>query len=121
MASGTRPGNLLLLPRHSGFYHHDLVAAADAVVGKIGYGTLAETCRSRIPFGFVPRAGFRESALLARWLVGRDRGMRVPAAALASGAWARRVPELLSLGRPPERFPDGARQAAGLIVERLGI
>lgn len=116
-----RVGNVLLLPHHSGFYHPDLVAAADAVVGKIGYSTLAETCRSRVPYGFVPRTGFRESAVLARWLVGRGRGLRIAPAAFATGAWVRRVSDLLDLGRPQERFPDGARQAAGLIRERFGI
>lgn len=116
-----RVGNVLLLPHHSGFYHPDLVAAADAVVGKIGYSTLAETCRSRIAYGFVPRTGFRESAVLARWLVGRGRGLRIGPAAFATGKWVRRIPDLLDLGRPTEHFPDGARQAARLIHERFAI
>jgi hypothetical protein len=116
-----RVGNVLLLPHHSGLYHPDLVAAADAVVGKIGYSTVAETCRSRVPFGYVPREGFRESAVLARWLVERGRGLEIGAAAFASGGWVRRIPDLLDLGRPPERFPDGARDAARLILERFPL
>ena len=116
-----RIGNVLLLPHRSGLYHPDLVAAADAVVGKIGYSTVAETCRSRVPYGFVPRAGFRESATLARWLSDRGRGLRIAPAAFSSGSWVRRVPELLALGRPPERFRDGAREAAQAIRERLGV
>ncbi len=116
-----RVGNVLLLPHHSGCYHPDLVAAADAVVGKIGYSTLAETCRSRVPYGFVPRPGFRESSVLARWLCDRGRGVRLAAEEFASGEWVRRLPELLDLGRPPERFADGAREAARLIVERFGF
>jgi hypothetical protein len=116
-----RVGNVLLLPHHSGLYHPDLVAAADAVVGKIGYSTVAETCRSRVPYGFVPRAGFRESAVLARWLHARGRGVRIDPAAFASGEWVRRIPDLIDLGRPIERFPDGARAAARLIRERFAI
>jgi hypothetical protein len=116
-----RVGNVLLLPHHSGLYHPDLVAAADAVVGKIGYSTVAETCRSRVPFGFVPRSGFRESAVLARWLVERERGLKIDAAEFASGGWVRRIPDLLDLGRPKEHFPDGARQAAKLIREHFDI
>lgn len=114
-----RVGNVLLLPHRSGLYHPDLVAAADAVVGKLGYSTLAEACRSRVPYGYVPRTGFRESAVLARWLGGR--GVRIAADDFASGAWVRRVPELLAIGRLPDRFPDGARQAAHLIRRRFGI
>ncbi|MHB8837126.1 MAG: hypothetical protein ACYC9Y_15660 [Candidatus Methylomirabilia bacterium] len=116
-----RVGNVLLLPHRTGLFHPDLVAAADAVVGKIGYSTVAETCRSRIPYGFVPRTGFRESAVLARWLVDRGRGLRIDPAAFASGEWVHRIPELLALGRPEERFPDGARQAAKLILERFNL
>jgi UDP:flavonoid glycosyltransferase YjiC (YdhE family) len=116
-----RLGNVLLLPRRSGFFHPDLVAAADAVVGKIGYSTLAETCRSRVPYGFVPRPGFRESAALARWLRDRGRGLRIAPAEFAAGTWVRRVPELLALGRLAEAFPDGARAAARLIRERWRI
>ena len=99
-----------------GFGH---AARAAAVVGKLGYSTVAETCRSRVPYGFVPRSGFRESAVLARWLVERERGLRLDPRAFASGSWVRRIPDLLDLGRPPERFPDGARQAARLILERF--
>jgi len=115
-----RVGNVLLLPRHSGLFHPDLVAASDAVVGKLGYSTVAETCLSRVPYGFVPRPGFRESAVLARWLTGRGRGVRIDPRAFASGSWVRRVPDLLDLRRPPGHFPDGARAAAKLILERFG-
>ena len=116
-----RIGNVLLLPHRSGFFHPDLVAAADALVGKIGYSTIAETCRSRVPYGFVPRTGFRESAVLARWLSDRDRGLRIDPRAFASGSWVRSIPDLLDLGCPPERFEDGARQAAHLIIDRFDI
>ncbi len=111
-----REGNVLLLPHRSGFFHPDLVAAADAVVGKIGYSTLAESVRAGVPYGFVPRPGLRESAPLGRWLRERGRGLRVDPAQFASGAWVRRVPALLALGRRPA-MADGAAKAAQLIVE----
>ena len=116
-----RVGNALILPHRSGFYHPDLVAAADAVVGKIGYSTLAESCRSGIPYGFVPRTGFRESAVLSRWLLDQGRGLRIDPAAFATGAWVRRVPELLGIGRTRQRFTDGAREAASLILDRFPL
>jgi hypothetical protein len=95
-----RIGNVLLLPHRTRHYHPDLVSAADAVVGKLGYSTLAETCRARIPYGFVPRPGFPESAVLARWLREHGRGLRLDPRAFAAGAWVRRVPER----RPPDKF-----------------
>ena len=36
-----RRGRLLMLPFHTDFYHPDLVAASDLVVGKLGYSTVA--------------------------------------------------------------------------------
>lgn len=116
-----RLGNALLLPHRSGLHHPDLVAAADAVVGKIGYSTLAEVSRAGVPYGFVPRAGFRESAVLARWLIERGRGLRIAPAAFASGAWVRFVPDLLALGRTRERFTDGASEAAAAILDRVPL
>lgn len=120
-AARRRIGNALLMPHRSGFYHPDLVAAADAVVGKIGYSTLAEACRAGVPFGFVPRSGFRESPVLSRWLLRHGRGLRIAPAAFASGAWVRRLPELLALGRTGERFTDGAAEAAALILNRFPL
>ena len=116
-----RIGNVLLLPHRSGFHHPDLVAAADAVVGKIGYSTLAEACRAGVPFGFVPRSGFRESPILSRWLLRQGRGLRIDPAAFASGAWVRRLPELFALGRTRQRFTDGASEAAALILDRFPL
>jgi hypothetical protein len=53
--------NLRLLPHHSDFYHPDLMRAADAVLGKAGYSTVAEAYWAEIPFGYFLRPGFRES------------------------------------------------------------
>jgi hypothetical protein len=74
-----------------------------------------------VPYGFVPRTGFPESEVLARWLCERGRGLPLDHDAFASGEWVRRLPDLLDLGRPRERFPDGAREAARLILERFRI
>jgi len=113
-----RTGNALLLPHRSGFFHPDLLAAADAVVGKLGYSTLAESSRAGVPFGFVPRQGFAESAVLERWVLNRGRGLRLDPAEFATGAWVNRLEELLALGRSRERLSDGAHEAARLIADR---
>ena len=60
--------NLRLLPPDSGIYHPDLVAACDAVVGKVGYSTLAEVYQAGLPFGYICRPGFRESSALAEFI-----------------------------------------------------
>ncbi|RME82712.1 MAG: hypothetical protein D6775_10080, partial [Caldilineae bacterium] len=53
-----RNGNVLMLPRQSGWYHPDLIAASDGVVGKVGYSTLAEVYQAGKPFGYVLRPRF---------------------------------------------------------------
>jgi hypothetical protein len=76
-----------LLPFHSRLYHPDLVAAADAVVGKLGYSTLAECWCAGVPFGFVPRESFPESPVLAAALTEDGASVAVPASALGGASW----------------------------------
>ncbi len=42
--------NITALPAKSGMYHPDLVAASDAVVGKVGYSTVCEAYLGRTQF-----------------------------------------------------------------------
>ena len=74
-------GNLRLLPHHSPIHHPDLVAAADLVVGKLGYSTVAECVAAGARMLYVPRPDFRESAVLERYV-----GDRLPVAAARRGA-----------------------------------
>ncbi len=110
-------GNLRLLPHHSPIYHPDLVAAADLVVGKLGYSTVAEAVAAGSRMLYVPRPGFRESEVLAGFV-----GERIPAAPIAlpdleSGAWVERLPDLLSRPRPAAAASTGAAAAADRIAE----
>ena len=57
-------GNVVLLPHRTGLFHPNLVSACDAVIGKVGYSTLAEVYHAGLPFGYIPRQDFRESARL---------------------------------------------------------
>jgi hypothetical protein len=104
--------NLRLLPHHSGFYHPDLVAASDAVVGKLGYSTLAEAYTAGVPFGFVPRARFRESGPLTSYVLQRMNGMEISEQDFADQSWLRRLPELFARPVQPLTGPIGAEQVA---------
>ncbi|MEO8198491.1 MAG: hypothetical protein ABI689_17395 [Thermoanaerobaculia bacterium] len=109
-------GNLRLLPHHSPIHHPDLVAVADVVVGKLGYSTVAETVAAGGRMLYVPRPGFRESAVLERYV-----GERLPAAAISfaeleSGAWVDQLPCLLARPRPSALVSSGAEVAAELIA-----
>lgn len=111
-----REGNLRLLPHHSPVYHPDLVAAADVVVGKLGYSTVAESVLAGNRMLYVPRPGFRESAVLERYV-----GERLPTAAMSlreleSGEWVDRLPKILSRPRAPREETD-ARQGAAIAAD----
>jgi hypothetical protein len=112
-------GNLRLLPQHSAFFHPDLVNACDAVVGKIGYSTIAEIYQAGIPYGYVRRADFRESEMLPVFIEQHMQGMDIPETEFESGAWVARLPELLALPRIERNEPNGADEVANFIYGKL--
>jgi UDP:flavonoid glycosyltransferase YjiC (YdhE family) len=100
--------------------HQDLIAAADCVIGKLGYGTVVECLLSQTPLAYVPRGDFREEAELARAVE-----RYLPQAVLSvedfrAGRWGEAVARARSV-RPPELPPagDGIAEAARAILERL--
>ncbi len=118
-ATECRRENLVLLPHRSAFYHPDLVAAADAVVAKLGYSTVAEVAGAGVPLAWVPRPRFPESPVLERYVGARLPSLEIPAAAFESGDWADIVPELLALPRQSPRALAGAAQAAAAVAAVL--
>lgn len=111
---------LVLLPHRSDFYHPDLVHAADTVIGKLGYSTLAEVYRAGIPFGYVPRPEFPESPKLERWIKKNLPHLRIEAESFTSGRWFEEVSKLLGLPKREEPAPDGSEEVAEVILEVLG-
>ncbi len=114
-----RRGRLVLLPHHSQFFHPDLVAASDAVVGKVGYSTLAETYYAGIPFGYITRERFRESPVLAAFVEGHMPGFEITADVLQNGNWAGSISRLLDLPRIQRQEPNGADQIAEYLWGRF--
>ena len=115
-----RHGRCWRLPHRSEHYHPDLVHAADAVVGKLGYSTLAEVWSTGIPYGFVPRAHFPESPPLADWVRNHLPYREIPPQRFESGAWLDDVRELVGLGRIDPPLVEGAEVAAKHLAGWLG-
>ena len=109
-------GNLRLLPHRSPVHHPDLVAAADLLVGKLGYSTVAEAVAAGARMLYVPRSGFRESAVLERYVAERLPSAPIAWEELESGAWVARMGGLLAVRRPAPRFPEGPARAAEAIA-----
>jgi hypothetical protein len=108
-----------LLPHQSAFYHPDLIQASDAVVGKAGYSTVAETYHAGLPMGYVLRARFPESEVMRRFIERELPGLEIPEVAFTDGSWLAYVPRLLALPRRPRPPATGADQAAAFIWQRL--
>ena len=115
-----RRGRVVLLPFHSELYHPDLVQAADVVVGKLGYSTVAETYQARSAMAFVGRPRFRESAVLAEFVRRTAPSAEITEAAFNDGSWIDAVDRLLDAERPTGPRVNGAGQAAAVILERFG-
>jgi len=118
-ATGQKQGNIIFLPHHSGFYHPDLIAATDAVVGKVGYSTLAEVHNAGVPFGYIPRSDFRESGVFESYIEKNMQGARISEPEFYSGSWLSQLPDLLSLPKRTVNAPNGADVAAEYICTRL--
>ncbi|MCP4655379.1 MAG: hypothetical protein GY856_08165, partial [bacterium] len=113
-----RRGRTVFLPHRSEFFHPDLVGAADAVIGKLGYSTVAEVYRAGIPFGYVARSRFPESPKLEAWVVENLPHRRIESEQFTAGRWPEQTARLLELPRRPPPVADGAREIARL-VDRL--
>jgi len=111
--------NLILLPHHSDFFHPDLVLASDAVIGKVGYSTLAEVYYAGVPFGYVWRKGFRESLVLVSYIEKTMNGLPIEENDFSSGRWLSALPDLLAMPKIQRDTPRGDDQVARFISAHL--
>ena len=107
--------HLITLSHHSKFFHPDLINAADAVVGKVGYSTLAEVYHGGVPFGYIKRAHFRESEILGAYIEKHMNGLAIEEESFRTGDWISNIPRLLEMPRITRRGPNGAEQVAEFV------
>lgn len=113
-----REANLIHLPQRSGFFHPDLVQAADVVVGKVGYSTLAEVCHAGKPFGYIFREGFRETPTLAAYADAFAPGKAISASDFESAEWLNDLDRLFGMPKMPP-LPNAATLAAAIVLEAI--
>jgi len=109
------PDGITGLPHHSAHYHPDVLSAADAVIGKVGYSTLAEVYRAGIPFGYIARPGFIESRPLVRFIRRHMPARPFRVADFTDGTWVARTVDLLRQPPRPPALPDGAEGVAASV------
>jgi hypothetical protein len=111
------PG-VIALPAHSAYYHPDLLQAADLLIGKAGYSTIAEAYQCGTPFGFVARADSPESPPLERFILKNMSSRPIRSEDYHCGRWLRMLPELLSLPRSRPATANGAIAAADALCRQ---
>ena len=109
-----------MLPADSVHYHPDLVCAADLVIGKAGYSTIAEVFHGGSPFGYYVRDDSPEMPPLVKFLNDHIRGRALKAADYPSGKWLTHFQDLLRTGNTERpKTENGAIQCARLIAQKL--
>lgn len=111
------PENVQQLSSDSFVHHPDLVRAADAVIGKVGYSTIAEVYRAGVPFGYFSPPGNPETPALLAFLNTHIQGIHFEANAYANGSWLDQLPDLLTMSKVDRSGEEyGADQCAASIV-----
>lgn len=113
-------GNLLLFDNRTPLFMPDLLRAADAVVAKLGYGTVSEVWREGIPLAGVTRPDFREMSALETFAEGMLPGFVMDRGAFTAGAWIERLDELTGMRRRP-RVGGGAERVAQVLEEVMSV
>jgi L-arabinokinase len=100
----------------------DLVAAADVVVTKPGYGIVSEAIANDTAVLYVSRGAFREQALLVQALSRFARACEIDKKALLRGDWGPFLERALTQARPSESLQiDDGTVAARQLAELVGV
>jgi len=111
--------NFCLLPHQNNFYFPDLVSAANCVVGKVGYGTVAESWGAQKPLIGVYRHEFRESEPMKKFVDKNLAGFEISYESFSEGNWIEQVGQLISGFSDPSLSPktNGRNQVAEIILK----
>lgn len=114
-----REGNVIFLPHHSPFYHPDLVQAADLIIGKAGYSTLAEVVLAGKPFAFISRENNIESAVLANYINQHLPSIEIDQESFLNRSWIDQLPAIMQLEPTSPAAINGAALVAEYILTEI--
>ncbi len=112
----TITANCLALTHKCNFYHPDLITAADLVVFKCGYSTVAECLQAGARTACISRPEFIESATLAAFVKTRLGGTILNEHTFLNGRWLAQLPEMLATPLPPPARENGADRIADILL-----
>ncbi len=111
--------NCLALSPSSTYYHPDLIQAADLVICKSGYSTMAECLHAGTRIASICRPTFAESAVLSDFITQKLHGTLLTENVFMDGRWISHIPEMLSKPCPSAGDINGAEQVADLLQSLL--
>lgn len=114
-----REDNILLLKNDASTYLPDFLNASDAVIGKVGYSTVAEVWRAGLPMMYFTRESFRESASLATFIDHNMNGIGLSEKDYDRGVWLDDIKRLLSFRRLPPTLPDSGLHDIGKFIKAI--
>ncbi len=91
-----KQNNYHLLPHNHSYFHPDLVQAADLVIAKVGYSTIAEAYHAGRPLLYIPRETFPESLQLEEFIRTVMHGAPLTEIELFSGNWQEKALQLMA-------------------------
>ena len=113
---------LMTIERHPphGLAYEDVVAAADVVISKPGYGIVSECAVNRTPLLYTSRGRFIEYDVFVEQMPRFVRCRHIDRETLLAGDWDGPIADLLAQPPPPEMAPvDGATVSAALILNEV--
>ncbi len=108
--------NCLALARDSEYYHPDLIAAADLVICKSGYSTVAECHQAGTRIGCIDRPDFAESLTLTRFVKEKLNGTILTEHQFADESWLNNIGNMVEQPSPPAAKSNGADLVGELLV-----
>ena len=102
-----------------GLSFSDVLASADVVLTKPGYGTFAEAACTGVPVLYVTRRDWPEEPYLVQWLAQHGVCREVERGALQCGELHDALQQLLAQPRPVAPIPSGASEAADYLAGLL--
>lgn len=109
-------GNVMSLCHDSGYYHPDLIAAADLVICKSGYSTIAECFQAGTRVIGIDRPFFAESAILANFVTTTLKGKVINDTDFIEGRWLNLIDNSVKEPRPRPAENNCADQVADILL-----
>lgn len=98
----------------------DLLRSVDALVGKCGYGTVAECACNGTPMVYIQRPEWPEEPFLVEWLARHGRCAPLSQAGVETGQVLAALESCWAQPQPVPPMPTGAGEAARLILAEAG-